>query len=196
MCLKTFGRFLAEFPDCFCKFDYQDWPPHLAVLVDAEWAGDAEDRKSVDSVQEFFGKHLWDASSGKQALLGISSGEVEFYAIVRGAAHGIQLKQFLENIEKGTPLKVFSDASAARAMCQRTGSGRVRHLDIKIPLDTEGCPRWCTQDRQDRHESEHSRPWHESSPSETVPRVDCDDAHRDWKEAWAGYGDEYAHGRR
>ena len=29
------------------------------------------------------------------------------------------------------PLKVFSDSSAARGMTRRTGTGRVKHLDIK-----------------------------------------------------------------
>ncbi|CAK0839054.1 unnamed protein product [Prorocentrum cordatum] len=60
------------------------------------------------------------------------SGEAEFYAIIKGAAQGVQTSQVIESfVGRECKLDVLSDSSAARGICNRQGSGKVRHLSAK-----------------------------------------------------------------
>jgi hypothetical protein len=125
------ARYLLGRPGETWKFDYQPPPTKLQEVVDADSAADAETRKSVSSVAERFGGHLLDLSIAKQSVLATSSGESEFYAIVKGSAQGLQTKQLLDCIAWPVELEILSDSSAARGMCLRSGSGKVKHLSIK-----------------------------------------------------------------
>jgi len=112
-------------------YRYQQQAKELLVYTDSDWAADKETRRSVSCLAERLGDHLLEVSVAKQTVVALSSGEAEFYGIVRAAAHGIQTKQLLEAVGLKLQLTVLSDSSAARGMCTRTGSGKVRHLDIK-----------------------------------------------------------------
>ena len=72
-----------------------------------------------------------DCSVAKQSLVALSSGEAEFYGIVRAVATSKQTSQILEQIGMQSEVTIASDSSAARGICTRTGSGKVRHLLIK-----------------------------------------------------------------
>ena len=107
-------------------FDYQDEDAlTLDSIVDADWdwAADSESRKSVDSVHEFMGKHLIEASSCTQQLIALSSGESELYAMVRGSASILQAAEFLKAADYVVVKTVYSDSSAAR--------GKVRHIEAR-----------------------------------------------------------------
>ena len=83
-------------------------------------------------VCEKYGSLLLDVSVSKQQMLALSSGEAEFYSIIKGSAMGIQTRQVLEAVLRHpVSLEILSDSSAARGICQRQGSGRVRHLSAK-----------------------------------------------------------------
>ena len=62
----------------------------------------------------------------------MSSGESEFYAIVKGAGMGIQTRQIFEAAGMPVEVEIKSDSSAARGICGRQGSGsKLRHLSMK-----------------------------------------------------------------
>jgi KUP system potassium uptake protein len=138
------ARYVARYPAEVWLFKYQIMPAILRIFTDSDWAGNSETRKSVSCAVENFGTHMLECSVGKQSIVALSSAEAEFYAIVRGTSMGMQTLQILEmmvgvfsqTVEKDddkklVSLRVSSDSSAARAICNRVGSGKVRHLSIK-----------------------------------------------------------------
>ena len=70
-------------------------------------------------------------SVAKQWLVALSSGEAEFYVIVRAVATSKQTSQVLGQIGVQAEVAIAPDSSAAPGICTRTGSGKVRHLSIK-----------------------------------------------------------------
>ena len=58
------------------------------MKVDSDHAGCVRTRKSTTGLAAFYGKHMFKAASTTQTLIALSSGESEFYAIVRGVATG------------------------------------------------------------------------------------------------------------
>ena len=54
-----------------------------------------------------------------------------FYGIVMDVATSKQTSQVLEQIGMQAEVTIASDSSAARGICTRAGSGKVRHLSIK-----------------------------------------------------------------
>ena len=74
---------------------------------------------------------MLDCSVAKQSRVALSSGEAEFYGIVRAVATSKQTSQILEQIGMQLELTIASDSSAARGICTKTGSGKVRYLSVK-----------------------------------------------------------------
>ena len=74
----------------------------------------------------------WSVTQSIQAL---SSGEAEFYAVLRGAVEALGLAATAE--EMGFPFRkaprVGSDSSAARGTAGRHGVGKLKHVDLKRP---------------------------------------------------------------
>ena len=62
----------------------------------------------------------------------MSSGEAEFYALLKGSVEALGLSAVAEelDLEFAAP-RVGSDASAARGMAARHGLGKVKHLELK-----------------------------------------------------------------
>ena len=79
-----------------------------------------------------YGLHTWDCYSVTQATIALSSAESEFYATGSATARGLQCKAYLTETERPCELDVYSDSSAGRGMCQRTGVGKVRHLELRF----------------------------------------------------------------
>ena len=83
------------------------------------------------------GKHTVKCWSVTQAVLALSSGEAEFYALVKTASQGLGLRAMLDDLGVGMKLKIMdkkirikTDASAARGMALRKGLGPVRHIEV------------------------------------------------------------------
>jgi hypothetical protein len=128
-------RYLLGQGEIMWIFDFQEGPVDVIVLADSDHATDTRSRKSITSVHVFHGRHLIDADGGFQQVIAISSGEAEFYAIGRGAANGILLVNILKECgcePKSPQARIFSDSSAARGMCKRTGVGKVKHMQVRF----------------------------------------------------------------
>ena len=78
-----------------------------------------------------FGNQLAKSWSTNQAVLALSSGEAEQYALIKaaGVSIGIQAIASELGIELGA-IEVNSDASAAIGISNRIGSGKVRHIEL------------------------------------------------------------------
>ena len=63
-----------------------------------------------------------------QASLALSSGEAEFYGVVKGAGVGLGQQALLRDIGIELPVRVWTDSTAAIGICGRQGLGKLRHL--------------------------------------------------------------------
>ena len=76
------------------------------------------------------GTHLVKSWSSTQAIIALSSGEAEFYSILKGGSVGLGIKRMLEDMGVKVKLTVNTDASAAKGIAARRGAGKVRHIEV------------------------------------------------------------------
>jgi len=131
--LKRLARYLAHDRRVIQVFYEQELPRYLKLRVDSDWAGDILDRKSVGSLQVFWGGHCLRAAVATQTVQALSSGEAEFVAGVRGASVALGVRNIIldfglevQYVEMGT------DSTASKGLCGRAGLGKIRHLDTGL----------------------------------------------------------------
>ena len=79
------------------EFRWQDEPKEGWLLVDNDWGG-SKDRKSTSGGVWMLGGHCIKTWSVNQQVMSMSSGEAEYYGLVRGAAHGIGIRNIMEDL--------------------------------------------------------------------------------------------------
>ena len=100
--------------------------------MDSDWAGDLLGRKSTTGVIVRRGKHLLRHMSCLQTLVALSSGEAEYYALIRGACTSLGIQSHYQDWMIDVPIQIYSDSSAARSVARRRGiGGRLRHLQTR-----------------------------------------------------------------
>ena len=77
-----------------------------------------------------FGYHTIKSWSSTQTVIALSSGEAEYYGMVKGASIGLRLQSVLRDFGVSSEIEVKSDASAAISIASRTGLGKVRHIEV------------------------------------------------------------------
>ena len=113
----------------------------VVVMTDVGWAGDVKDRRSFSGIAVWVKgsvENTWYpvyASSKKQNMDCLSSGESELMALVGGACVGIGTRNQWSNLCKcssGT-IVLCTDSSAALGFVKRKGaSRRTRSVDTKV----------------------------------------------------------------
>ena len=115
----------------FCKPREEEGPLDLRVSTDTDWAGCRLTRKSCGmTIIRCAGNLMFSQCTG-QAIHAQSSGESEFYGACSGAAAGLALQHALQFFCVHTRLVLETDSSAARAIMNRKGIGKLRHLEVK-----------------------------------------------------------------
>ena len=114
----------------YAESESEDEAVVVDVFVDSDWASGA-DRKSTSGgmmcVDKVGVKH-WSRTQKAQAL---SSGEAEYYAIVTGCAEGLGLQALAEDLGWKAEVRLWTDSSAAKAVANRRGLGKLRHVELK-----------------------------------------------------------------
>jgi hypothetical protein len=77
-----------------------------------------------------FGGHCLKTWSSTQEVIALSSGEAEYYALVKAVSQGIGIRNLLQDLGIVVDIEVNMDASAAKAIASRKGCGKVRHIDV------------------------------------------------------------------
>ena len=102
----------------------------VVVMTDADWAGDVKDRRSYSEIAVWVKgcvENTWYASSQKQNIICLSSGESELMALVGGACEGIatrdQWSKMCNQLLKGA-IVLCTDSSAALGFVKRKGASR------------------------------------------------------------------------
>ena len=116
--LKRLGRYLVKNRRCVLTYARQTSDETLQVHVDSDWAGDLLGRKSTTGVIVRRGKHLLRHMSCLQTLVALSSGEAEYYALIRGACTSLGIQSHYQDWMADVPIQIYSDSSAARSVAR------------------------------------------------------------------------------
>ena len=81
--LKRLARYLTGKTRPRMIYEYQSKPEHLEVYTDTDFAGCARTRKSTSGGVVMFGSHLIKSWSSTQNVIALSSGEAEYYGLVK-----------------------------------------------------------------------------------------------------------------
>ena len=128
---KRIGRYLIRAPRVVQVFIWHDDPVELLTYVDSDWAGDRASRKSTSSGMIFRGHHVLKSWSSNPQVIALSSGDAELYALTKGAAQTLGIVSMARDMGEGLIAVIRSDSSAALAISQRVGLGKVRHIEVQ-----------------------------------------------------------------
>ena len=128
--LTKLGKYLKHHDRSGYLYRYQDMPQELTIWTDTDYAGCKRTRKSTSGGVVMWGSHLIKSWSSTQSVIALSSGEAEYYGIVKGASVGMGLQAVLKDFEVETAITIKSDATAAIAIASRRGLGKVRHIEV------------------------------------------------------------------
>ena len=76
------------------------------------------------------GSHLIKSWSSTQAIIALSSGEAEFYALVKCGPVALGNRNMLSDLGVKTKIRISTDASAAKGITARRGAGKARHIEV------------------------------------------------------------------
>jgi hypothetical protein len=130
--LKRIGRYLLGRPRVTINFDSQ-FKAFIEVWTDTDYAGCQRTRRSTSGGVLRIGKHMIKSWSTTQATIALSSGEAEYYGMVKGAAQAIGARGMCDDLGLNMGVKLinlYTDASAAKGIANRKGVGKIRQLDV------------------------------------------------------------------
>jgi len=128
-CLKRVVRYLLGHKRLVWTFVKQDPTKVLNVNVDSDHAGCKVTRKSTTCVVVRLGKHLLRFYSLTQTIIGLSSGESEFYAMTKGAAIALGFQSIAKDWGLEVECVLHTDSAAAKGTVSRRGAGKLRHIE-------------------------------------------------------------------
>jgi hypothetical protein len=129
--LKRLARCLKGRPRLVMRFDYQSEVKGVTVWTDTDFAGCVKSRKSTSAGLIQLGGHLMKSWSTNQAVIALSSGEAEYYGLVKGASMGLGAASIIRDLgwDYEDALEIRTDASAAIGIANRIGIGKIRHIE-------------------------------------------------------------------
>ena len=130
--LKRLGRYILGRMRVVQEFAPQRMFDVVRVFCDSDHAGDLQTRKSTTGLVCQLGRHTVKHSSNLQSTVSLSSGESEFYALVKVGALGLGVKAMLDEWNIPVKLRLLSDSSAARGIASRRGLGKTRHIQTRF----------------------------------------------------------------
>jgi len=77
------------------------------------------------------GSHLLKSWSTTQSQVALSSGEAEYYGVVKASGIALGYQSLLHDLGVSLALRVWTDSTATIGICSRTGLGRLRHIDTQ-----------------------------------------------------------------
>jgi len=125
--LKRMTRFLGGLPRLVFTYPWQSVDA-VDVYVDTDWAGCPRTRRSTSGGCVMLGSHAVKTWSSTQVGISLSSGEAEFYGVLKGSGIGLGFQSLLADLGLTLRLRVWTDSAAAIGICNRQGLGKLRHL--------------------------------------------------------------------
>lgn len=105
----------------------------LSAYVDADFANDKEDRKSITGFAIKMYNNIVFWKSKKQCTVSLSSAEAEYVALSSCVTECIFICNLLKEIMKGNPypIKIFEDNQACIKMASTLETKRTNHIDVR-----------------------------------------------------------------
>ena len=91
-------------------YDYRDNPGELTIWTETDYAGCKRTRKSTSGGIITFGNHVIKSWSVTQSVIALSSGEAEYYGMVRGGSIELGMKSMLKELGVDTRVRIKTDA--------------------------------------------------------------------------------------
>ena len=126
--LERVGRYLLGVPRLELFFRFQKYVAQLSCYVDSDNAGCLRTRKSTNGGCMMHGSRCIKSWSSNQSVIAISSGEAEFYALVKGASELLGMLSLAKDLNVDLSGHLHSDSSAAIGISHRRGLGKVKHM--------------------------------------------------------------------
>ena len=102
----------------------------IVTSTDADWAGEHATRKSTSGGIMQLGQHVLKSWASTQSVIALSSGESEFYSIVKGASQSLGLQALMSDLNIRCGIKLLTDATTGKSIASRRGLGKVRHVEV------------------------------------------------------------------
>lgn len=116
------------------KLHYSKTGQPIECFVDADWGGDASDRKSYTGCSFVAAGSVFSWESKKQNLVALSSTEAEYVALSTAAKEAVYIKKLITEIGFGikSPMVLNSDNQSAQHLVKNPiYHARSKHIDIK-----------------------------------------------------------------
>ena len=126
--LTRVAKYLIYRPRMVLDYLWQEEVSELSTYSDANWAGCVTTRKSTSGGVVMAGTHLIKTWSKTQSNIALSSAESEFYATLKSAQESLGIMALAQEFGVTLTTRMHVDASAALGVAQRTGLGKLRHL--------------------------------------------------------------------
>ena len=107
------------------------------------------------------GGHFIKGWSRTQNHVTTSSAEAELVAMVKGSAELLGLRSMMMDLGRDSSGIIYADSSAALAIAQRKGAGKLRHINVSSL--------WV-QERQDKGELEYRKVLGTENPSDLMTK--------------------------
>ncbi len=126
--MKRVARYVKKRPRVIIRYEKQDPCTYVEVWVDTDHAGCLRTRRSTNGGALRFGKHTLRTWSSTQAVIALSSGESEYYGIVKGASVLLGAVSLYRDLGISVKARLMTDSSAGKGIASRIGLGKVKHL--------------------------------------------------------------------
>ena len=120
---KRSARQLKDNKRVVIEYKFQRMPEKVVAWSDTDFAGCKRARRSTSGGVVMLGGHCVKTYSQTQETIALSSGESEFYGIVKAATMGLGVKGLLDDLGVEVKVQVNADSSAAKSIASRRGAG-------------------------------------------------------------------------
>ena len=131
--LKRIGRYLVNHPRMV--FEYREYQRggdmEITVFSDSDWAGCRATRKSRSGGIILLAGGVVKTWSNKQGSRALSSGEAEYYDLVKASAEAMGVQSVAKDLGWDAKIKIYVDSTASKAIASRLGIGKIRHLEVR-----------------------------------------------------------------
>ena len=125
--MKRLGRYLSGRRRLVYRYPWQS-ADTLECYSDTDWAGCPKSRKSTSGGCLMLGSHVLKTWSSTQPSISLSSGEAEYYGVVKAAGIALGQQSLMKDLGIDVRVRVWTDSSAAIGICGRSGLGKLRHV--------------------------------------------------------------------
>ena len=130
--LQRIGQYLKSHRRVVWIFDLQDPVNVIDVYGDANWAACRRTRKNTKGGCPLRGQHCLKTWAKTQALVAKSNAESELYTLVRASCEALGAQTLMAELGEKVKVRVHVDATAAKAIAERSGLDKLRHVDVNI----------------------------------------------------------------